>query len=269
MRFTLFVVATLLALVEPMRAQIIVDHRTFPLVGVLFDRQAVQLNLTNVSDPEEMPAPCDVQVELIGFDPTTMTGTVLKTASFTLSNGQTQVADLGLAEPVLIKGKVPISARVLVQQTARRTPSCRAALEVVEVGEEGLPGRTTVAIGDPHVRPHAKALFPAVTLVTGQAIRINAVNIGDPQISPCPVDLEIHDAAGERIAHQQAMVSSGAAATLDFFVGDPNERIQLRGVGERSKDRLVKEGCDTFLFSMELFDSATGITTLMMGDPER
>jgi hypothetical protein len=199
-----------------------------------------------------------------------MVGTVLKTATFTLANGQTRVADLGLTEPVLIKGKVPVSARVVVQQATRRIPFCRAALEVLElVGFERHPGRTTVAIGDPHVRPQADALFPTVTLVTGQAIRINAVNIGDPQITPCPVDLDVRDAAGNTVARHQATVHSGAAAALDVFVSDPEERVQLRAAGERAKDRLVKESCETFLFSVEIYDLVTGITSLIMGDPER
>jgi hypothetical protein len=187
MRFALLFVATLLTLLAPARAQSLIVESRFPLVGALFDEQAVQVNLSNMADPNLAPAPCDVLVEFSLFDPTTMMGTVFKMASFTLANGQTQVADVGLTQPVLIKGKVPISARVLVEQTSRRVPSCRASLEVVEVaGFDRIPGRTTVAIGDPHVRPQAEGRFPALTLVTGQAIRINAVNIGDPQSRPVP-----------------------------------------------------------------------------------
>lgn len=196
-------------------------------------------------------------------------GTVFKTATFTLPNGQTLVADVGLTQPVLIKGKVPTSARVLVQQTTRRARSCRASLEVVEVaGFDRTPGPATVAIGDPHVRPQAEARFPALTLVTGQALRINAVNIGDPQITPCPVDLDIRNAAGETLAQRRVALAGGEATALDLSVSDPEERVQLRATGERAKDRLVKESCGTFLFSVEIYDLATGVTTLIMGDPD-
>jgi hypothetical protein len=51
-------------------------------------------------------------------------------------------------------------------------------------------------------------------------------------------------------------------------VSDPNERVQLRAAGERAKDRLVKESCGTFLFSVEIYDLATGMTKLIMDDPE-
>jgi hypothetical protein len=102
MRFALSVVATLLMLLAPARAQSLLVESRFPLVGVLFDEQAVQVNVSNMGNPEDAPAPCDVLVEFILFDPTTMMGTVLKTATFTLPNGQTQVADVGLTQPVLI-----------------------------------------------------------------------------------------------------------------------------------------------------------------------
>jgi hypothetical protein len=187
MRFALLLVTTLLTLLAPARAQSLFVESRFPLVGVLFDKQAVQVNVSNMGNPEDTPAPCDVLVEFILFDPTTMMATVFKTASFTLPNGLTQVGDVGLTQPVLIKGKVPTSARVLVQQTTRQRPSCRASLEVVKVdGFDRAPGRTVVAIGDPHVRPQPEARFPALTLVTGQALRINAVNIGDPHVTPVP-----------------------------------------------------------------------------------
>lgn len=268
MRFALSLVATLLALLAPARAQSLFVESRFPLVGVLFDEQAVQVNLSNMGDPNLAPTPCDVLVEFVLFDSESGVGTLFKSANFTLSNGQTQVADVGLTEPVLIKGKVPTSARVLVQQTTRRTPSCRASLEVVEVaGFDRVPGSTAVAIGDPQIRPRAEARFPAVTLVTGQAIRINAVNIGDPNITPCPVDLDIRDAAGKTVAQHRDALAAAVAASLDVFVGDPNQRVQLRAAGERAKDRMVKESCGTFLFSVEIYDLATGKTTLIMTDP--
>ena len=96
---------------------------------------------------------------------------------------------------------------------------------------------------------------------------INTQTHRDPQISPCPVDLDVYDAAGNKVARHQATLPSGAAAALDVFVSDPNERVQLRAAGQRSKDRLVKESCGTFLFSVEIYDVATGVTTLIMSDP--
>jgi hypothetical protein len=280
MRFALILAATLLTLLAPARAQSLFVESRFPLVGVLFDEQAVQVNVSNMGSPEDAPAPCNVLVEFFLFDPMTLVGDSFKRTKFTLANGQTAVADVGLTKPaVLIKGKVPTSARVLVQQTSRRVPSCRASLEVVEVnppepeipmmlnGLVRIPGRTTVAIGDQH-RPQAEARFPALTLAAGQAIRINAINIGDPHVTPCPVDVDVSDAAGTTVAQHRAALAPGMATSLDVFVSNPEERIQLRAAGERAQDRIVKESCGTFLFSVEIYDLATGKTTLIMGDPE-
>lgn len=78
MRFGLVVGATLLTLIAPARSQSLVVESRFPLVGVLFDTQAVQVNLSNMGNPEDAPAPCTVHVEFILFDPTSMLGTAFR-----------------------------------------------------------------------------------------------------------------------------------------------------------------------------------------------
>jgi hypothetical protein len=56
--------------------------------------------------------------------------------------------------------------------------------------------------------------------------------------------------------------------SLDVFIGDPNIRPQLRAAGGRGRNRIAKDACAPFVFSVEVYDLAMGITTLIVGDPE-
>ena len=103
--------------------------------------------------------------------------------------------------------------------------------------------------------------------MTGLTLRFNAVNYGNPGDAPCPVLLTIFNAEGIDFK-QQSMLASGVGTFLDAAIGDPNARVQLRAAGSR----VISKGddrtrCRAFVFSAEVYDSATGITTLIMGDP--
>src|SRR6266498_2815847 len=114
-------VAMLLALLAPARAEAVIVNSKFGLVAVVFDAdQAVQVHATHIGDPNIAPAPCAVLVEF--FDGTT--GMSLKTDKFIVSGGQTRSADLGVTELILLKGKVPIYARVTMDDPNLK-PACR------------------------------------------------------------------------------------------------------------------------------------------------
>ncbi len=233
----------------------------FGLVGVVFDAgQAVQVNASHVGDPDEAPAPCDALVEFLDG----ATGAVLKTARLTVPSGQTRTADLGVTELVPVKGKVPIYARAtIVDPTAH--PACGGpSLEVFDK----VTGRTAAGIWNPGDGVDPKAFFPAFTLVTGLTLRFNAVNYSDPDQAPCPVLLTIFAADGTALQEQRAMLASGVGTFLDRLTQVPiGIPVQLRAAGSR----VISKGddptrCRAFVFSVEVYDSATGITTLLIGD---
>jgi hypothetical protein len=247
-----------LTLLAPGRAEAIIINYKFGLVGVVFDAdQAVQVNATHIGDPNIAPAPCTVEVEFFNG----ATGGLLKTAAFKLAPGQTRSAGLGFID-VLLKGKVPVYARVTMHDPNLK-PACRPSLEVFDKGT----GRTGVAIGDPNIRPTPEAFFPALTLVTGQVFRLNAVNVSDPNEAPCPILLTIFGAGGTVLGQQRAILASGAGTFLDVVVGDPNERVQLRATARRVVKSSDQTFCRAFVFSVEIYDP-DGITTLLMDDPE-
>ena len=240
---------------------IIIDGCKFGLVGVVFDAgQAVQVNITHIGDPQISPA-ASALVEF--FEGTT--GVLLKTTNLKLAAGETQGADLGMNELIPLKGKVPIYAGVTMDDPNLK-PACRASLEVLDK----TTGRTVAAMDNPELRPSAEAIFRALTLVTGQAVRVNAVNMGDPNEVPCPVVLAILAADGKTtLGQQRALLPAGVGTSLDVAVGDPNERVLLRATARRLvENRIQASLCRAFVFSVEIYDVATGITTLIMGDPE-
>jgi hypothetical protein len=249
-----------LALLLPGRAEAFVVDWKFGLVGVVFDAgQAVQVNASHVGDPDEAPSPCAVLVEF--FDGAT--GAVLKTARLSVPSGQTQSADLGVTALVPVKGKVPIYARVTIGDPNAHPACGRPSLEVFDKAT----GRTA-AVGNPDDRPDPEAFFPTFTLVTGLTLRFNAVNYGDPNEAPCPVLLTIFAADGRVLAQQRPIVASGVGTFLDAAIGNPDARVQLRAAGSRAVEgRDQKTLCRAFVFSVEVYDSATGITTLLIGDP--
>jgi hypothetical protein len=249
-----------LALLAPGRAEAFEIKDKFGLVGVVFDAgQAVQVNASHGGDPQIAPGPCDALVEFVDG----ATGVVLKTARLTVPSGQTRTADLGVTELVPLKGKVPIYARATIVDTNTHPACGRSSLEVFDKST----GRTA-ASGPGDERGDPEAFFPAFTLVTGLTLRFNAVNYSDPDEAPCPVLLTIFAADGTALQQRLATLASGVGTFLDVAVGDTQIRVQLRAAGSRVVGRGDdRTRCRAFVFSVEVYDSATGITTLIMGDP--
>jgi hypothetical protein len=232
---------------------------TFGLVGVVFDAgQAVQVNVSHIGDPNTAPAPCDALVEFLDG----ATGAVLKTARLTVPSSQTLTADLGVTELVPVKGKVPIYARATIVDHNTHPACGRPSLEVSD-----STGRTAAGVWNPGDGVDPKAFFPAFTLVTGLTLRFNVVNYSDPDQAPCPVLLTIFAADGTALQQRLATLASGVGTFLDAAIGDPNARVQLRAAGSRVVGRGDDQTlCRAFVFSVEVYDSATGITTLLIGD---
>lgn len=251
----------ILALLAPRAEAIIVDFK-FGLVGVVFDfGQAVQINITHIGDPHVAPASCDTLVEFVH-----VSGELLKTTHLIVPVGQSQAADLGVSELIPLKGKVPIYARVAIDHLDDKLV-CRPSLEVFDKGT----GRTAVAVGEPALGGVPEVFFPAFTLVTGQAVRLNAVNMGDPDLAPCPLVLTIFAADGTVLGQRQAIVPSGAGTFLDVALSGPDSRVQIRGALERAVDvrpSADRSLCRAFVSSVEVYDAITGITSLIVGDPD-
>src|SRR6266508_3836999 len=72
-------------------------------------------------------------------------------------------------------------------------------------------------------------LMPMVGLANGQTARLNVVNIGDPNSSPCEVQMVFYDGQGKALASDIQKLDPGVATFLDLHysdVGDPTLRVQ-------------------------------------------
>jgi len=251
-------VVGILVLLVTGTAEAVVRNWKFGLVGVVFDAgQAVQVNSSHVGDPNEAPSPCSVLVEFVDG----ATGVVLKTVRLSVPSGRTQSADFGVTELVPVKGKVPIYARVSIGDPNTHPACTRPVLEVIDKASD----RTAVTFTDPEIQPNPEAFFAALTLVTGQFLRLNAVSFQDPNLEPCPILLTIFAADGRVLAQQRPVVASHTGAFLDVGFQDPNERVLVRAAASRVVGGRTL--CRAFVFSVEVYDAETGITTVIIGDP--
>src|SRR5262245_54471971 len=121
----------------------------------------------------------------------------------------------------------------------------------------GLRSERAQAFDEPNEKPS-----PMVGLARDQTARLNVVNIGDPNQSPCDVGLTFFDSRGAALARDAQTLRPGAAALLDLnreTIGDPNARVQIRAVVQfSSKDCLAQVRA-----SLEVYDNDTGKTTLI------
>src|SRR5262249_52370501 len=214
---------------------------------------------SHIGNPDAGSAPCDGLVEFVNG----ATGVVLKSARLNVPSGQTRTADLGVTELVPFKGKVPIYARVTISDPNAHPACSHPSLEVLDKAT----GRTAAGIWNPGDLGAPEAFFPAFTLVTGLTLRFNVVNYGDPNQAPCPVLLTIFAADGTALQEQRATLASGVGTFLDHLTQVPIGTFRAAGsraVG-RGDDRTL---CRAFVFSVEVYDSATGSPTLTVGQED-
>jgi hypothetical protein len=71
--------------------------------------------------------------------------------------------------------------------------------------------------------PNEKTL-PMVGLTKGQTARLNMVNVGDPNLNPCEVQMVFYDSQGKALARDIQKLEPGMATFFDrsyAAVGDP------------------------------------------------
>lgn len=126
--------------------------------------------------------------------------------------------------------------------------------------------------------------FGMVGIVRGQAARLNVVNaraMVDPgdRSNPCPVELGFVDGKGRSLGRATAALLPGQASFFDVFFdafddAGPASRLQVRGfviedgrvapdIGDRT-GRMGADPCAALLPSVEVYDVATGASTLVL-----
>ncbi len=104
-------------------------------------------------------------------------------------------------------------------------------------------------------------------LARGQVARINVVNIGDSNQRRIQVEMLFLDAMGAAVARDAKTIAPGHAVFFDFpFVaGSEENRIELRAVinaqSPPDPDKILR-------VTVEVFDAATGKTTVFISNPE-
>ena len=124
----------------------------------------------------------------------------------------------------------------------------------------GTHAEPVQAFEDPNEKPS-----PMVGLARGQTARLNVVNIGDPSIEPCEVQMVFYDSQGKALASDVQKLDPGVATFLDLGygdIGDPTIRVQIR-----AWVKVVVGDPTLCLSSLEVFDNETGRTTVFIGDP--
>jgi len=118
--------------------------------------------------------------------------------------------------------------------------------------------------------------FGMVGLTRGQTARLNVVNVGNPNESACSVELSFLDQAGNVVGFIPCIVPPGQADFLDLSaeaLGGPDTfgRFQIRAtVALRMPvlNLLAVQACQRNLrITLEVFDNATGTTTVFVGNP--
>jgi hypothetical protein len=129
----------------------------------------------------------------------------------------------------------------------------------------GVRSQRAQAYEDPNEKPS-----PMVGLAHGQTARLNVVNVGNPNISPCEVGLTFFDSRGALLVRDAQTLRPGAAAFLNLnreAVGDPDIRVQIRAVVQSSSTDCLAQ----VRASLEVYDNDTGKTTLIVAhafDPQ-
>lgn len=117
--------------------------------------------------------------------------------------------------------------------------------------------------------------FGMVGIAQGQTARLNVVNIGNPDELPCEVALQFLDGEGNTLAEQGIIIIGGKAASLDLDaaeLGGPDTRagrVQIRALmkvlgGPDTKNTDGATCGDYLLSTLEIFDSRTGQTTVIL-----
>jgi hypothetical protein len=118
----------------------------------------------------------------------------------------------------------------------------------------GLPGPAEAIIID---------WFP-VSLVAGQSLQVNVVNLGGPD-TMCEVGIIIICKEGDRLAEQGILIVGGKTRSLTLnrdLLDKVNDRLLLR-----AQVQVLSSRCDNLIgSSIEVVDNATGRTAFVGTD---
>ncbi|MEP6768229.1 MAG: hypothetical protein ABJC61_06135, partial [Acidobacteriota bacterium] len=100
-----------------------------------------------------------------------------------------------------------------------------------------------------------------------QVARINTVHIGDPGLRPIQVEMLFLDATGAVVGRDVKTIAPGQAVFFDlaFDAGVEKNRIELRAVINAIPP---PEPDKNLRITVEVFDAATGKTTVFISNPE-
>ena len=104
-------------------------------------------------------------------------------------------------------------------------------------------------------------------LARGQIARINAVHVGDPNIKPIELTMQILNASGSTVAQNTKTVHPMQAISFDYefpasLEGNRQELRALVGAkGPANPDKHLR-------ITIEVFDGDTGKSSVFYGDPE-
>jgi hypothetical protein len=110
--------------------------------------------------------------------------------------------------------------------------------------------------------------FTVVAITAGQTAQVIATNGGGRSPLACHIEIVFADRDGNRIGDPSSMAfvlapGSFAATSINHPNLLPGERFHVRAVVSRFKDKTIERGeCDELRARMEVFDTATGKTTL-------
>jgi hypothetical protein len=257
------------------------DPPRYGMIGIT-PGETLRINVANPQLPFAtlLPPPC--RVELTFLDSTG--NPLLPPVQRTLEAGQSAHFDLNgdaLFTPgtgdILRRAEVRPVVRVLSNPTDVGTvflapEPCVSSIELFD----NATGKTRVSAGlqNPGVirgfnpQPDPPRVFAQLGIVSGQTIRLNAVNVGEAGSplyppDPCRVTLVLFGPEGGVLAHSTQVLQPGAATFLDFTLPtDVNVRAEIRGVVTvESIRRGVPPPCRA---TLEVFDNADGKTTTLL-----
>jgi len=117
--------------------------------------------------------------------------------------------------------------------------------------------------------------FPIVGMGTGQAIRLNVLNLAaihPSNKSTCSVELQFLDISGKQLKQNSFQVTAGQAAFLELKPSDLPKagRVEIRAVamvgqiGGAGPPAIRPTDCGSLLPSLEVYALDTGNTTLLI-----
>ena len=81
--------------------------------------------------------------------------------------------------------------------------------------------------------------------------------------------LDIFADDGRQLGHSRATLASGSGTFLVAAVGNPDERTLLRAIGQHVvATRADAKLCGALVFTVEVYDSTTGIDSFMATQPD-